>query len=135
MFGARALGLTRRMKRIAEADETADVELVGDHAGHAAAHRFAANEKAVELIASQLTHRFAPRIEQHRLAIGCPSVLPSPPPRHVRKLETNDADRTRRKRLRHAIHPRRVHRAAGAVRHDERVRRVVGSVEEHAAVT
>src|ERR1051326_7021736 len=102
------LRLSRRMERVAEADEGADTQLVRDHAGHPPAERFAADGDG--LAAAVLRDDVAPRLQQHRLAIGHAA-----PRGHGRELEGDDADAAPLQSARDGSHERRIHAGAGAV--------------------
>src|SRR5207237_1376097 len=129
--GARFRRLTGRMKRIAEADERAHAELVRDHARDAAAERLSADGDP--RTAAEFRDDVAPRVEQYRLSIGRAALLPFTTRGHVRELESDDANPALRETARDVRHERRVHRAARAVRENERRFGVVGTIGEKRA--
>src|SRR6266852_6022165 len=117
----------RRMKRIAEAYEPARFHVVGDHARDSPAHRLAADYKPSS--SAQPRSHLAPRIEQHRFAIGSAATAALAPRPHVGKLEAHDANLSFCEPLRDRIHERRIHRGARAMCQDYGSGRVLRPVE------
>ncbi len=129
--GAQLLRPARRMERVAEADQPADVAgtevLLGHHAGDPTAHRLAADEEPRQV------PRHGDRLGILALqGLGLRRRLPlaDAAGRHVAEFETGGADAALGETGAEIVHPRRVHRRAGAMRQQQVGRRVGGAGEE-----
>ena len=122
MLRPELLGPARRMERVAEADEAGDARLVRDHARDAASERLAADDEGRAGAAAERPgrrDRVEPRLPQDGRPVRRAAASAGPPRRHVRELETGDAESLRGRAPGQPIHERRVHGRAGAVREDE----------------
>src|ERR671913_487029 len=113
MGGAKSLRFSRRMEGIAQTDQTANAELVRDHAGHPPTHRLAPDKDF--FTAAMLLDDAAEGIEQHRLPVRRAALPSLAPASHVRKLEPDDTNPPLAESAGDARHERRVHRPARAM--------------------
>jgi len=126
------LGLGGRMKWIAQAQEAADPsggeKVIGDHAGHTAAHRLAADDEwspYVERVKSGDVFR----IELFRSRRGLAARF-RPPAGHIVELETSNTKARSSQGFCRRCQGRRIHRGAGAVRQEDGMFRLLGAVKE-----
>src|SRR5439155_24597831 len=127
------LGATRRMKRVAQADEAPRAHLVRHHARNAAAQGLPADHEP--RAAAQGLDGALPGLLEDRLTVGGASAPPGLAARpHVWKLEARDADSSRRELPGEVIQEGCVHRRARAVGEDDGGRSVLGAIEEEAGV-
>jgi hypothetical protein len=92
-------------------------------------HRLAADHEALRR--ADLRDNVAPRLHQHRLAIGRASLAAATSRRHVGKLEARDANLLARDALGDRVHEGMVHRRAGPMGKHHRDPRVGGAVHHH----
>ncbi|MNG09944.1 hypothetical protein D3C84_933850 [compost metagenome] len=103
------------MEGITQADQGIRAQFVGQQAGHAPAHRLAADRQwPCDLLAHLGIHR-TPLLEQFGLGVGRAFLAVQPPCGHVGELEAQHRHAARCEVFRHLLEERAVHRRAGAM--------------------
>ncbi|SVJ79297.1 Uncharacterised protein [Klebsiella pneumoniae] len=111
----RLLRLAGGVERVAEADQGIRAQLVGQQAGHAPAHRLAAQGQGPVQGLADLRMDSPPAVEQLRLRIRRTLAAVLAALGHVGKLEARDGDALGGEQFGDALHERAVHRRPGAM--------------------
>ena len=122
-----AFGLARRMEGVPEADQPGRLDLIGDQARHASAHRFAADGKAG---GRQRGDNLAPSLQQFRLPVRGPLPAVGAPRRHIGELKASDPQAAVGQAFGKGSHEGAVHRRAGAMGQDQGLGCLSWPVEE-----
>ena len=117
MTGSRFLGLTRRMKRIAEAYQAKHPSFVRHHACDPSTKGFSADQEPAT--ATDFLDCVAKGLNQQARPIGRSSLASLSPPLHVWKFESDHPYARRCHSFSDALHERRIHRRARAMRKQE----------------
>src|SRR5687767_12852154 len=116
------------MEGIAQADQTANAELIRDEARHPPTHGLSPDHDLRP--AAMLFDDTTKCVQQHWLAVRRAAFAALAPRGHVRKLEADHTNPAIAEIARHAGHERRVHRPTGAMREERNVRRLGWTVGE-----
>lgn len=131
---AQPFGLSRRMKRVAEADQRIyRWQCIRQHAGHATTHRTSTECKPWRLPGNLADH-LAPGFQQNRLAVGWPAPAIDAGFVHVRKLEALHPDAFATQLPGGELEERALHAGARPVCQHQRPAGVLGSVAQQSAL-
>ena len=113
MRGAESVGSTGGMKRIPQADQARDCEIVCQHTGYATSQRFATDDQSVRRITA---NHLLPTLSQHRFTVRRPAHTGFCRSYHVWKFEPRDANTIGAKPSGNGTHEVTFHPSTGPVR-------------------
>src|SRR5262249_467381 len=108
MFEPHPRCFARRVEGIAEANQSADSRLVSDHAGNAAAKRFASDHKM--LLSTHRSDYVTPAVKKYRLSVRRGSCSSRATRAHINELKPHDAQIAVGQAFSHGCHEWRIHR-------------------------